>query len=158
MKKVCISLMILSVLSLSCCYRGYLRMFQPETKIMDVIKAKEEIDRSENPARKYMIVKGLQKDLVRIEKMVVKDVVPSNIIDYEFCVLVDIPYEKGNVECHIYAKNFYEKEDVRTVARLKKGVSVIDAVGEFNRFFTLLDESFTKIELVNSTIKIRKEK
>jgi hypothetical protein len=158
MKKAILCLMILSVFSLSCGYRGYLRWFRPKVTIMEVIKFKEEIDRSENPARKHLILKDLREDLVSIRNAVVKDVVPSNNIDYEFCVILDIPYEKGNVECHIYSKNVYEKEDIKSVARLKKGRSVIDVVGEFNRFFTLLDEAFTKIEIINASIALRGEK
>lgn len=158
MKRAILCLIILSLVSLSCGYRGYLRFFRPKVTIMEVIKVKEEIDSSENPARRYMLVNDLRRDLVSIDKAVVKDVVPSNNIDYEFCVIVDMPYEKGNVECHIYSKNVYEKEDIKGVSRLKKGKSVIDVLGEFNRFFTLLDEAYTKIEIINASIVLRGEK
>jgi hypothetical protein len=158
MKRAILCLMILSLASLSCGYRGYLRWFRPKLTIMEVIKVKEEIDRSENPARRYMLVNNLRRDLVTIDDALVKDVVPSNNIDYEFCVIVDMPYEKGNVECHIYTKSLYEKEDIKGVSRLKKGKSVIDVLGEFNRFFTLLDEAYTKIEIINASIALRGEK
>ncbi len=158
MKKIILCILLISICSLSCGYRGYLRWFRPKVDIMDVIKAKEEIDRAENPAKKYLIVNNLRDDLVNIKSAVVKDILPSSNIDYDFCVVVDIPYEKGNVECYLYSKNLYEKEDVATIARLKKGKSVVSAVGEFSRFFTQLDDVFVKIELVNTTIDIKGEK
>lgn len=158
MKKLLMGIVLIAFCSLSCGYRGYVRWFRPKIDIMEVIKVKEEIDRAENPAKKYLLMKNLQNDLVTISNTVVKDVIPSNNIDYDFCVVVDIPYPKGNVECYLYSKNLYEKEDVVTIARLKKGKSVINAVGEFSRFFTLLDEAFVKIELVNTTIDIRGDK
>ncbi len=158
MKKLVIFTVLITFFPISCGYRGYLRWFRPKTTIREVIRAKEEIDGTDNPARKHMILKGLRDGLVSIDKTVVKDIIPSNNIDYEFCVVVDIPYEKGKVECYIYSKNLYEKEDIKTMSRLEKGKSVIDAVGEFNRFFTLLDEAYVKIELINANITLRGEK
>jgi len=157
MKKLVILIAMISLFSFSCGYRGYLRWFRPKATIQDVIKAKEDIDGTDNPAKRHMILKGLRDDLVSIDRAVVKDIIPSNNIDYEFCVVVDIPYEKGKVECYIYSKNVYEKEDIKTMSRLKKGKSVIDVVGEFNRFFTLLDEAYVKIELINANITMRGE-
>lgn len=158
MKKIVLCIVLVCICPLSCGYRGYLRWFRPKVDIMDVIKAKEEIDRAENPAKKYLIANNLRDDLVSIKNALVKEILPSNNIDYDFCVVVDIPYEKGNVECYLYSKNLYEKEDIATIARLKKGKSVVNAVGEFSRFFTLLDDAFVKIELVNTTIDITGEK
>jgi hypothetical protein len=67
-------------------------------------------------------------------------------------VLVSVPYEKGMIDCYIYSR------ELKTVSRLVKGKSKIDVVGDFGRFFTLLDDAYTKIEIINADITILKEK
>ncbi|MCX7678298.1 MAG: hypothetical protein N2316_03685 [Spirochaetes bacterium] len=158
MRKIFACFMLVALLSSTCGYRGYVRWFRPKIEIAELIKAKEEIDSTTNPAKKYLIESNLRDELVGIKSAVVKEVLPSNNIDYNFCVVVEIPYEKGYVECYLYSKNVYEKEDIATLARLQKGKTIINAVGEFNRFFTLLDDAFVKIELINTAITIVGEK
>ena len=158
MKRSIVFLLLMSVVSLSCGYRGYLRLFRLKVPVAEVINIKEHVDATDNPARRHLMLTELREKLVRIDRAVVKDITPSGNIDYEFCVVVDIPSEKGKVECYIYAKNVYEKEDVKTIAAMKKGETVIDVMGEFNRFFSLLDDFYTRIELVNASIAIRGDK
>ena len=155
MKRIIVFLLLLAVLSLSCGYRGYLRLFRAKVPIAEVIAIKGKIDTTDNPARRHVILSQLKEKLVDIDRVVVKDITPSGNIDYEFCVVVDIPSDKGKVECFIYAKNVYEKEDIKTIAELKKGETVIDVLGEFGRFFSLLDDYYTRIELINASIAIR---
>ncbi len=155
MKKVVLWMLLVACFSLSCSYRSYLRLFKPRVSIQDVIREKEAFDKAENPARKRMIVDELSDKLVIIENALVRDIIKSTNIDYEFCVVAAIPSDKGDIECHIYAKNIYEKEDIATVARLEKGTSRINVTGEFNRFFTLLDEAYARIEIINASITIR---
>ena len=136
--------------------------YTPKVDIKEVIALREKIDSSENPAYQHLISEQLSKKRVRINDVVVKDIIPSSNIDYNFCIIVGVPYAKGEVECYIYARQFYGffygfygKEDIETVAKLIKGKSRIDAVGDFVRFFTLLDKTYTKIEIVNAKVTIK---
>jgi hypothetical protein len=65
-------------------------------------------------------------------------------------VIVSVPYEKMNVECFVYS------QEVKDISRLVKDKTRVDVTGDFSRFFTLLDESYTKIEITNAEITIRK--
>ncbi len=123
--------------------------------IEDVIAEKVKIDQTDNPAKKFIIKNNLQtegfffqKNLITLNNVLVKDVIPSTNIDYEFCVITDVDTSKGKVECYIYTGN------VGRVAKLEKGKTRINAEGQFGRFFTLLDEYYTKLEIVKSKISI----
>jgi hypothetical protein len=155
MKKLSIFLILLVTCQAACTYNSYLRFFKQRISIADVIKEKEKHDATDNPALRYMILSNLSDKLVVIDNILVRDVVKSNHIDYEFCIMANIPSPKGTVECYIYARNIYEKEDFKTLSRLEKGKTRIDVTGSFNRFITLLDDSYTKVELTDSSVSIR---
>jgi hypothetical protein len=112
---------------------------------------KEVIDKTENPARKYLLKNELGETRVELENVLVKEIIRSNNIDYDFCVLVDVETPKGPVECYIYTKN------VRTLSRLKEGESRIDAIGDFGRFFTMLDDYYTKVEILKAKVSFHDE-
>jgi hypothetical protein len=139
-------------------------IYTPKVNIKEVIEQREKIDSSENPAYRYLISEKLSKKRIEVDDVIVKDIIPSSNIDYNFCIIVGVPYEKGEVECYIYARQFYGffygfygKEDIETIAKLVKGKTRIDAVGDFARFFTLLDKTYTKIEIVNAKVTIKEE-
>ena len=56
--------------------------------------------------------------------------------------------KKGLVECYIYTKN------IRIISELKMGKTKIDITGKFSRFFSMLDEYYTKIEIIDASISI----
>lgn len=114
-----------------------------------VVNEKSRIDQTDNPAMKYIIKEGLGKRRVQLYNVTVKDVIESTNIDYDFCVIVDVQTKKGPVECHIYST------DVDTVAKLVKGRTKIDAEGDFGRFFSLIDDYYTRVEMLKSSITIK---
>ncbi len=122
--------------------------FRKPVTIAHVVGEKARIDAAENPALKEVIRSDLGSHRIRLDGLTVKDVTVSNNIDYDFCVVVDVSTDKGMVECHIYSKN------VKTVAQLVKGESKIDVTGMFGRFFSLLDDYYTRLEIVNASIRV----
>lgn len=147
MKRLVVVLAVLASFTLSCSY-----FFKETLNIKQVVAKKEEMDRSDNPAYKFLAIRDLAQKRVQIKNVTVKDVIVSGNIDYEFCVLASVPYEKGVVDCYIYSR------DLKTVSGLVKGKTRIDVAGDFGRFFTLLDDAYTKIEVINADITILKEK
>lgn len=119
--------------------------------LSQALEKKEVIDKTENPARKYLLKNELGENRIELENILVKDIIRSNNIDYDFCVLVDVETPRGPVECYIYTKN------IRTLSRLKKGESRIDAIGDFGRFFTMLDDYYTKIEILKARVSLHDE-
>jgi len=118
--------------------------------LMDgVVNEKIQIDGTDNPAKKDVITKELTNRRVRLFDVTVKDIADSNNIEYDFCVKADVQTKKGMVECCIYTR------DVKTVARLVKGKSRIDVVGVFDRFFTILDDYYTRVDIIRSSITIK---
>jgi hypothetical protein len=132
-------------------------IYIPKIDVREVIARKEKIDNSNNPAYRYLISRELGKYRIKMNNVLVKDIIPSSNIDYNFCIIVSVSHEKGEVECYLYARDFYGKEDIETLARLTKGKSRINAVGDFGRFFTLLDETYMKIEILNAIVTIVEE-
>lgn len=145
MKKVLLPLLF--ILSVSSCSMSFLR---EELQVNDLIKYKEKIDSTENPAEAYMLKTNLSSKVVTINGLLVKDIVESTNVDYQYCVISEIETEKGKIECQIYTKN------IRRISMLVKGKSVINVRGEFSRFFSTLEDYYTNIEIINSTITIIK--
>ena len=157
MKKALV-IVIISCFLLSCKSIKKLRyIYIPKIDVREVISRKEKIDSSKNPAYKYLIAKELGKYRIEMSDVLVKDIIPSSNIDYNFCVIVGVSHERGEVECYIYARDFYGKEDIETLARLTVRKSRINAVGDFGRFFTLLDETYMKIEILNAIVTVVEE-
>jgi hypothetical protein len=88
--------------------------------------------------------------MISVKDLIVKDVVSASDIDYQFCVLSEVQTQKGIVEFYIYSR------DVSTIAKLEKGKTKIMVLGDFRRFFTLLDASFVKIDIGDADISILK--
>lgn len=156
MKKISLFLAVLLLSSTACTssYHKLVRLFKTNISIEDVLKEKERYDLSTNPAEKHLLLDDLQKNLVTVKNAVVKDIIPAINIDYKFSVVVSIPGEKGTIDCYIHTKTIYQKEDIKHIAQMKQGVTKINARGEFNRFITLLDDVYARIELINSDVEI----
>ena len=122
-------------------------IFKETVKLPYLIEKKQEMDATENPAKRRLIRDDLNNKIIEINNLIVKNVTISTVIDYDYCVIADSEIDGKLVEFYIYSN------DIRTLARLKKGESVIDVRGEFGKFFTMLDDYYTKIEILNASIK-----
>jgi hypothetical protein len=158
MKMSVIAIMIVAMTMTSCSTRYFTSIFKGKITVQDAIKVKEEIDKSDNPAFKYSKTQHLTGKLIEVKNAVVKDIIPSSNIDYRFCTIVEVKSDKGKVECYIYAKDSFDDEDLGTISGIIKGKTQIDAVGDFSRFFSLLDDAYVKIEIINADIDIRGNK
>ena len=116
----------------------------------EVIAQKNAIDAAQNPAEGYMLLKELEKKRVIIKKAVVKEVVPSTNIDYNFCVVATVDHPSGSIECHIHTRNWRNEEDIDSIAKLKPG-DTIHVVGVFKRFLKLLGQQYV-VEIVEANI------
>lgn len=145
MKKIIFFLMICLFAS-SCSTYTILR---DKVSINELLIAKDKIDKTENPAESFLLRNDLSQKILVIDNIKIKEIIPSTNVDYDFCVVSDVETEKGIVQIHIYTKN------VRRISQLKKDESIIDVKGEFSRFFSMLDNYYTKIEIINSSIDIR---
>lgn len=141
--------MIIIVFTFSSC--SSFPIFSEKITIQEVIAEKERIDRSKNPAEVLLLKNNLAEKVLILEKIIVKDIIVSTNVDYDFCVLADISTEKGPIECYIYTTN------IRRISKLKKGESIISVKGEFKRYFSVLDNYYTKVEITKSDITIEKE-
>ncbi|MDY6967380.1 MAG: hypothetical protein SVR08_01815 [Spirochaetota bacterium] len=156
--KIILFIIIASILMVSCNTIGIQSIYKSKITVLEAVKQKELIDQSDNPAFKHMILKELKDTLIKIDDVTIKEIKESGNIDYNFCIVISVPYTKGEVECYIYAKDNYLNEDIETLSKLTKGKSRIDVIGEFVRFFSLLDETYTKMEIENAKITIREDK
>ncbi len=96
-----------------------------------------------------MILKNeLSQKVIELKDITVKDIVNSPNVDYNFCIIADVPSKKGNIECFIFSKN------TKKIARLNKQASKINVEGNFGRYFSMLDSYYTKIEILNASITI----
>lgn len=143
MKRLWIAVLVVATVSMTLGCKTTINMKQALAK-------KQKIDRVDNPAKKMMLKRKLTDSSLELYNVLVKDIITSNNIDYDFCVIADIQTDKGPVEAYIYSKN------IRTIASLKKGITRIDVKGDFGRFFTMLDDYYIKMELYN--VKIKKVK
>lgn len=123
-------------------------LMQDTISIKETIQYREQIEKAENPAKKMLLTRELSDKKIELGVLKVKDVIPSSNIDYDFCVVADQQCEKGPVEIYIYSRN------IRTIAKLEKGVTLIEVTGRFGRFFSMLDEYYTKVEIVQARIDI----
>ncbi len=152
MKKISVMLVSLMIFCQGCSLDTYfvIQMFKSKITVAEAMKIKDDIDMAVNPAKKSEILTALKKKMIKIDNLKVKRVINSSNIDYEFCVVVEAEYEKGQVECYIYSK------EVSTIADIEAGVTSVDCVGDFSKFFTSVEDSFLKIEMTNSNISIMK--
>ncbi len=158
MKKAVLALSLVVFFS-SCGSVTYFKnILKSKYNIQEIINKKEEMDKKDNPAYSFNEMQILRKSRVYINKIKIKDIISSTNVDYRFCVLVSVPTTKGDIDCYVYSgtDDIFPEEDIKTISRLQKGVSIINIEGDFSKFFTLLDESFTKIEIINASIDIVK--
>jgi hypothetical protein len=159
MKKAVLLLLSFIVFFTSCGSVTYVKnILKSRYSIQQIIDKKEQMDKKDNPAFAFKEMQDLKKSRIYIENKKVKDIIPSTNVDYRFCVLITVPTTKGDIDCYVYSgtDDIFPEEDIKTISRLQKGVSIINIEGDFSKFFTLLDESFTKIEIVNASIDIVK--
>ncbi len=124
--------------------------FRKNIRMDQLIINKQRIDATQNPARKKQIIEKLKEDkLLIIDNLLVKDVILSNNIDYDFCVISELTVGDKKIECFIYST------DRKKIARLEKGKTRISIKGHFNRFFSILDNYYAKIDIVKAKIKIQ---
>ncbi len=143
MKKALIPALIL--LMFTSCSWSFLR---EEIQVNELLQYKEQLDKTDNPAEAYMIKADLVSKILILNGLTVKDIVDSTNVDYQFCIISELNTEKGKIECHIYTKN------IRRISRLVKGKTKINVKGECSRFFSTLDDYYTKVEIINSSITI----
>lgn len=150
MKKILFMIVSVILFCQGCSLDTYfiIQMFKTKVSVAEAMKVKDDIDMAVNPARKSELLTGLKKKMIKIDNVKVKRVISSSNIDYEFCVVVEAEYEKGQVECYVYTK------EVSTIAEIEAGVTSINCVGDFSKFFTSVEDSFLKIEMTNSNISI----
>ncbi|HEY1406838.1 MAG TPA: hypothetical protein VF857_09530 [Spirochaetota bacterium] len=141
-------LIALAFVPVSCTLKQFERAYKSTISVDEALVQKEALDSSDNPARKYEITSDLSGKMISVKDIVVKDIVPASDIDYQFCVLSEMQTPKGVVEFYIYSR------DVSVIAKLEKGKSRIQVLGDFRRFFTLLDATFVKIDIGDADITI----
>ncbi|HOK01637.1 MAG TPA: hypothetical protein PKX79_07500 [Spirochaetota bacterium] len=148
MKKFILPLLLLTtIINLSC--TSYQFFFKDKITIDELLATKEQIDTAENPAQALLLKNDLANKVIVINELLVKDIIPSTNVDYDFCVISDYQSEKGPIEFYIYTKN------LRRISQLKKGQSLITVQGEFSRFFSMLDNYYTKIEIIKAAIAVK---
>jgi hypothetical protein len=125
-------------------------LFKEKIDLNQLLKTRENIESTDNIAKQLLLKSELSNKVVVLNKIKVKDIIPSSNVDYDFCVISDVKSDKGPIELYIYTKN------IRVVSRIKKGESYIEVEGDFRRFFSTLDDYYLKIEIVNSRLRILK--
>jgi hypothetical protein len=148
MRRCIILIVVLSCVPVSCSLKSFDRVYKRTLTLDETLMEKDKIDAAENPAQKYEITNTLEGRLITLDNVVVKDIIPSNEIDYKFCVLSIVNTPKGEVEFYIYSL------DTGTIAALEKGKTRIKVLGDFKRFFSLLDSTYIKIEITDADIVI----
>ena len=127
-------------------------LFTKEIGIEDAIARKGTIDKTENPAMQYRLKSELRRNRIIINDALVKDVTVSSNIDYDFCTIVDLTVGDKKIECYIYSPS------IKTMSELQKGKTRIDVTGKFERFFSTLDDYYTKVEITQAKIRIKEGK
>ena len=133
------------ILSIGCASNLF---FVQEIGSDEIIAEKEAIDKLDNPAMQYRKLSELSNKKVFLNDVLVKDIIESQHVDYTFCVIAELTVRDKKVECHIYSAS------IKTISKLNKQQSIIDVSGTFRRFFSTLDDYYTKIEITNATIRI----
>jgi len=141
---------LIAMIPLSCGLKQFERVYKSTLTLDEAIAQKELIDATDNPARKFEITNDLSGKMIKVKDVVVKDVISASDIDYQFCVLSEVQTPKGIIEFYIFSK------DLDTIAELEKGKTRIEVLGDFRRFFSLLDSSFVKIDIGDADITILK--
>jgi hypothetical protein len=144
-----VAVVISGMVFCGCSFKRYEALVRPNLTVDEAVLIKVDIDNATNPAKKYILSQSLSGKIIRIHDALVKDVIPSTDVDYQFCVIATMQHEKGAIDFYIYSK------DYETIAKVEKGKTHIAAIGDVRRFFSLLDESFLKIDIADADIHIR---
>jgi len=123
-------------------------LFKEKISVEQALRAKQNIDQSQNPAMKHELKQDLGAKRVILTNVTVKKVAASSQIGYDFCVISDVTTSTGTVECYIFSS------DNTTMAKLRDGYSRINAEGDFSRFFSLLDNTLMTLEITDAKITI----
>lgn len=153
MKKTAAAFMIAitsAALFSGCAFKKYEALVRSTMTVDNAVAEKLRMDAAANPAQKYILAKDLADKIIYVDDAVVKDIIPSTDIDYQFCVVAQIQHAKGMIEFYIYSK------DNGTIAKMEKGKTKISAVGDFRRFFNLLGDAFVMIDVVDADLSIAK--
>lgn len=145
MKKI-IPLLLMSLFFASSCL-----VMKETMKFDELIDNKMEIDATENPAKRQLLTRELAGKSVQIEDVLVKDIIPSTHIDYDFCVVAEMNVDGVEIECYIYSRN------LKVMSELKKGKSRIEVNGEFGRFLAVVDGYYTRVEIMKASINIMED-
>jgi hypothetical protein len=140
-------LMFLTLLTFTGC--ASVNFFQEEISIEEVIAKKETIDMIENPARQALLRHELRNKKIILKDVLVRDVTASSNIDYDLCAIADLSIGDKKVQCYLYSPS------IKIISKLEKGKTHIDAEGTFDRFFSTLDNYYTKVEITKVKIRIR---
>jgi len=125
-------------------------LFPDPITIDRVLIEKQKIDATQNPARKKFIIRNLKrKKEIILKNILVKDIILSRNIDYDFCIISDMVVGEKKVKFFIYS------DDDKTTAKLIKGKSRINIEGRFRNFFSVHDDYYTKIDIIKAKIKIQ---
>ncbi len=153
-KKGLYILLILSLSFLSCSTLSWTwdKMVKARISVKEALDFKEKIDKTTNPARRELMLKDVKKKLIELKDVLVKDIVASTNIYYNYAVVVEVPHEKGVIAFYIYADN----DSIDDVAKLKKGKSRINVIGYFGRYFEILSDAYINIEILDADIDFLK--
>ena len=143
--------LVVSVSMMSGCgFKQYEAILRATTTVDKAVAEKLRIDGANNPAQKYILSREIADKIIYVDNTVVKDIIPSTDIDYQFCVVAQLQHPKGMIEFYIYSK------DNDTIAKLEKGKTKLSAIGDFRRFFNLLGDAFVMIDVVDADLTIVK--
>ncbi len=148
MKKFLTAIIITALTMVISGCKSFEKIYKDTISVEDAIAEKNKHDSSTNPAYKLIIMNDLQKKLVEMKGVYVKDIIPSTNIDYDFCIIIEFSSDSQFAQCMVYS------DDIDTIAKIIKGKTKINVLGDFGRIFTLLDNSIIKLEILRSEIKI----
>lgn len=135
----------------SCSQNYYERIYKRTYMIDEIVKINEEIIKTSNPAKKTLYSRKFNKSLVKLDNVLVKDIIRSQEVDYEFCIVADVKHEEKLIQCFIFSKN------IKAMAKLEKNKTIISVLGDFHRTYKIFDEYYLKIEIFESSISIKNE-
>ncbi len=121
---------------------------KPKITIEQTVSKAGEIEKTSNPAKKDILKRDLSRKRVVITNVLVKDVIISGNINYNYCVISDINTSSGIIQCQIHSN------DTSTMAKLRAGTSRINVSGDYSKFFIFLDNKSMTLEITDAKIDI----
>lgn len=142
-------LLITCLLLLSSC--SSTGLFSKTIDVHQLAAHKEKVDKTKNPAKQDMLKRDLENQPIALKNVIVKDIMVSSNVDYEYCLIVEVDSKKGKIECFVYSR------DVKGIASLVKNKTKIDVSGIFNGYYSLSDHYYMKIDIVEAAIHLAKD-